>query len=398
MGGDGEEVRVVGAEVFEQRHPSGRPPLRRLQAGQGRPGRRGEPELGIRRPQDARHLLEQDAKPLLARAQPLLRPLPLDALGDRVHDRPQRASRGLVQFLVGEQFQEPDQPTLDDQGMGGDRDGPLATHPLGDVVHHHAVAEPRLGPGGEVDPARVEGDPAGFAGAWARPPAGLELQHPGLRVERPDPGQGHLEETDQGLAAPLQDGREGVPLDEGEPDLRPQATQEGLLDEVPLVPLPLRDVADVAGERRPVVGEDPGDRQLRGELAPVAPHREELDPAAELVRLARRQVVLQALNIGPSKGRRDEELDHRPSDHPVAAITEDLLRGRVEFDDPPVMIQGHQRVGRRLEDGGLPRLGLARLALGPLPLDELADLAADGAHHPELVGVGRPGLSAAGTP
>ena len=157
---------------------------------------------------------------LFAALQRLLRPLALDALGDKARHRGQLLVRALREGLAGEHRHGPNQPAFDDEGMTGEGHHPLPLGPFlfvdagigGDVVG-------QVGPTLLCDQADVQlsdghaGVPAVQAGI--RPRAGPELQHLLPFVERPDAGELRAQVLDHGLGAPLQDARQGPVLREG---------------------------------------------------------------------------------------------------------------------------------------------------------------------------------------
>ena len=92
------------------------------------------------------------------------------------------------------------------------------------------------------------------------------------------------------------------------------------------------------------------DRQLRGELAAVAPLGDQLAADADDARLAGLDVmpqivlVLRAIRLG----QQDVDLQ---SDDFLLVVAEHALAGMIQQLDPPLVIEQHDRVHRRVEYG-----------------------------------------------
>ncbi len=84
------------------------------------------------------------------------------------------------------------------------------------------------------------------------------------------------------------------------------------------------------------------------------------------------------------------ECDELPAYHVFPRVPEHLGRRAVHLDDPAVLAHREDRLERGLEHGCLARLALGEVALGPLTLDELAELRADRCHEVQEWLVGLP--------
>jgi hypothetical protein len=74
----------------------------------------------------------------------------------------------------------------------------------------------------------------------------------------------------------------------------------------------------------------------------------------------------------PLGSREDQFREVLPGEH-LGRAAEHPLGGRVQFGDPAIVVQVHNRVQRRAQDGALPGLALAERLLGPPPLSDVTD-------------------------
>src|SRR5438105_3336847 len=95
-----------------------------------------------------------------------------------------------------------------------------------------------------------------------------------------------------------------------------------------------------------------------------------------------------------TQGWRDDQLGHFASNRFGAVAAEDVLRRWIEFGDAPLMVNGDDGIKRCLQNRTFAGLALAHGFFGPLALDELPHLAADGGHHREQRCIGLPDLAA----
>ncbi len=75
---------------------------------------------------------------------------------------------------------------------------------------------------------------------------------------------------------------------------------------------------------------------------------------------------------------RDHRLGNGPALHLLATATQELFRGRIEVDDPALLIHRDDRIERRLQNGGFPRFAFAQCPLGADAFDAEAELTRDG--------------------
>ena len=81
-------------------------------------------------------------------------------------------------------------------------------------------------------------------------------------------------------------------------------------------------------------------------------------------------------------------------DHLVRGIAEEAFGGRIIRADDEALVDRDDAIGHVVEDRADPVAAAAQFVLGPAPLDEVADLAADVGHHPEGRAVWRSSLAA----
>ena len=64
----------------------------------------------------------------------------------------------------------------------------------------------------------------------------------------------------------------------------------------------------------------------------------------------------------------------------LALVAEDCFRGRVEFNDPAVLIDGNDGVESCFKDRRLAEFAFLQRFRGPVPFEILSDLTADVGH------------------
>ncbi len=120
----------------------------------------------------------------------------------------------------------------------------------------------------------------------------------------------------------------------------------------------LFDVADDPGEVHGAVHDEPRDRQLHPEAAPVLPDADRAARAGVLVVAGHRQERPTRSRRGAGIGRRHQALDALP-EHLGFVVTEHLDGGAVEGAHEAGGVDAGDRLGRVVEDG--PREGLGAM-------------------------------------
>src|SRR6185503_10194964 len=92
------------------------------------------------------------------------------------------------------------------------------------------------------------------------------------------------------------------------------------------------------------------DRQFDWKFGAVGANCFELEPLAEDRALARSQVVGKASTMRVPQTGRNDQVRHVHSQHLVTRESERCLRGRVEFNDPALVIHGDDAIQRRFKD------------------------------------------------
>ncbi len=110
------------------------------------------------------------------------------------------------------------------------------------------------------------------------------------------------------------------------------------------------EVAQEGDEQRLVVDVVAGDGQLDRDLAAVAPHRAQLEPAAEDAGLAGGEVPRDRPLVRRAEVRRDDQLRDRPAARVGAVVSERALGGGVEVDDAALGVHRDDAVQRDVED------------------------------------------------
>ena len=131
---------------------------------------------------------------------------------------------------------------------------------------------------------------------------------------------------------------------------------------------------------------DPGDRQLDGHLVAVGVQAGGLHARADEVPGA----AGQAGPMGAAQRCRHEHVGQLAAHQRVRAVAEDGVGGRVGLDDGAGVVDGDDRVERRVEHSPLARLALA-------VLEPLADPPAEAGQGAQQVGVRRCGSRWSGT-
>ena len=109
-----------------------------------------------------------------------------------------------------------------------------------------------------------------------------------------------------------------------------------------------RDVADEADEARRIGALHASDRQLRGELAAVAPLGDQLAADADDARLARLDVVAQVVFVLRAVRLGQQDVDLQADDF-LLVVAEHPLAGVIQQLDATLVIEQHDRVHRRIE-------------------------------------------------
>ncbi len=153
------------------------------------------------------------------------------------------------------------------------------------------------------------------------------------------------------------------------------------------------DVTQVAGEHRRIAAGDSRDRDLDRELAAVATHPGQLEPAVEDSGLAGLDVAREPGLMVLAQLRRDDQLGKCLADHLVARIAEGVLRGAAEVVHPAQVVHRDHAVQRRIDHGALERSAPLRLRRRVPALYVLTERRPDARHRPQQRLV-RPGRAA----
>ena len=182
---------------------------------------------------------------------------PLDAQRDAVRGGGQGADGDVGERRAGEQRQDADQLPGHQEGVAGEGGQPLARgpFPVGDAGVVGDVVGP-VGPSFQGDPPALhlaERDAAvGAVAVRDQAGTGLQLQQVGLRVERPDAGEGGTEAMDHRVGAAAKHGRQRIGLREGRADRRAERGQPEAFGPRLLRPPMFRQVGPDVG--RPAAG------------------------------------------------------------------------------------------------------------------------------------------------
>ena len=106
------------------------------------------------------------------------------------------------------------------------------------------------------------------------------------------------------------------------------------------------DVADEKGQHRRAVDLADGHGQLGVKHLAVGPRGRDFDALAEHRSLARFQVALDAAAVLGAQRGREEHVGRPRAEHLLAGVAEGLLRGPIELDDRPLVIDGDDRIER----------------------------------------------------
>ena len=293
---------------------------------------------------------------------------------------------------------EPDQPIEDTRQGGAGRDElqqlrllrgqGLGALPLADVAHDRRDADDltrgaddrrqrRLG----VDPLAVLAYPHGLerlddlAGAQAL----VQLRQLAAELGRRQQGDGASDDLLRGVAEHALRG--GIPFRHDAVERASDHCVEGRVDDGlaleqrRLTTVLIADVSHVRREARLSTDVDGRDAELERELAPVGPHRTDLDAPAEHRALARREVALEARGVRGPVGRGHHQIDHLPTHHGLAPVSEDALRRGIELDDRTSVVDHDDAVERRVQHRPRARVGLAHRSLALLALGDVEHVA-----------------------
>ena len=134
--------------------------------------------------------------------------------------------------------------------------------------------------------------------------------------------------------------------------------------------LRLGDVTHETGEGWRVLRADAGDGQFDRELRAIGAQGGQFQSLAEHRALRRGEEMRQTVLMLLAQGRRDDDPGHFPAQHLVRGVTKDSLRGGIEFEDPPQVIDADDAVQGRIQNG--PLAGFA-LPQGAIPLLDMIE-------------------------
>ena len=143
---------------------------------------------------------------------------------------------------------------------------------------------------------------------------------------------------------------------------------------------PFGDVANMRGEDRPRTRTHARDGELDREFAAVGAQRGHLQSPPENATLARRHRALQRLPMLLAQPLGNEDRGQLHAQRDLAVDPERRGRGRIEFDDASVGVDGDHAIERGVDDGRVQRFALDHALLLPSPIDELPDLRSGGRH------------------
>ena len=139
--------------------------------------------------------------------------------------------------------------------------------------------------------------------------------------------------------------------------------------------LALAQVADEAGEQAQVIRRIAAQGELDRKLAAVLAHGGDLDAPAEHAAFTRGALARQAGPVLLAQGRRHDQLCQLAAQRLGARVSEHALGRRVELGDPPLVIDGDDRVERHAEDVRLARLAAPQRLLRLLAAGHILDRA-----------------------
>src|SRR6202167_4394051 len=123
-----------------------------------------------------------------------------------------------------------------------------------------------------------------------------------------------------------------------------------------LRPFAFRNVAQIAGEGRRPFQRNACDCQLDGEFASVSTYCLHLDSFPKHSRLARGQVAGKAPPMLLPERRWNDDVRQMLSQDFVPTVAEGVLRRRIELSDTALVIDRHNAVESRFQNGCLARL------------------------------------------
>ncbi len=212
--------------------------------------------LGVGRDHGVANAAERHAEPFRLPVETFLRAPSFDADGDLVGHRTHHHQRRAGELVAGEHRQHANHAVLDDQGIAGETDHPLANRPrlLGHprVAHDPVRQVGRPLRGDLADLELADRDPGmGAINMRIEAGAGAELEAFGVVLESPDPGEGASQVPDRGLGAAAEHRVEGrLDLDRSN-DVASIFSQPELFGERSLGPRPIGDLPFQLATRRP---------------------------------------------------------------------------------------------------------------------------------------------------
>ena len=249
--------------------------------------------------------------------------------------------------------------------------------PLGDVARDlrgaddPAVGIPERRDGrGNVDALSVGADPDGLEviDTLAAPDAREDSRFLPLPLRREDHQHRPTDRLLRGVSK--ESLRPGIPRGDDAPEgLADDGVVRGVDDSLEQLlalakrrfgALALRDVAHECAKADTIPGSDRCDRQLHGEFVLVTPEGGDLDPAIEQGTLAGGEIALESLRVLGAVALGNDGLREQPPERLARAPAEQGFGLAAPAGDGPGVIDGDERIERRIEDQAYALLARAQ--------------------------------------